>query len=1201
MRKLLVFAALIFTWSLAAVEGVLNEHRVKFGEAELIINAAGEVQMLLNGKPFIKKDHVSVSQNGKFLYSTEWTREPVVLDFNEENGVFTAVITYKKEGVPGYRKTITFKDGELTIENEFTEKIPSTMKAGFTMLLDPAFPLGSTFSSDRTPDGKIEANPQKMNWNLSTRFSGLNFPESNISIQCQPSSWHFHDLRKHGSANVRGYMLGPNLPGKSVIKIRWKELAASANFFPGDTSFETGLGFWMPQGKWKLDDSTAKFGQKSLKLSAPYGSSLICDNLSSGGIALDKDTYTFSVWLKGEIENQPVKLRFIRGTWHRIERRVNVGTQWQRYQITLPASFFAADQEIWYITFDAESSQKALWLDGVQLVKGSNPENYSAPEFACSFNAPNPGNIFIKGENKFFTCGFSSATARSFKATAVIHSLCPEKEFSRATADVTIEPGKVTRLPIGQVPGELGYYRYTVSFSDPSIPPQTTYFIVAAPAIPCEKFFLGSRVENSLTELEILHLLGGEWVSISTRATSWDRAEPEKGRYDMSLFRRADISVNYALSRNLVVRLGCSGTPTWATSAPKDAKVPRNYPPRDFADLENFATYLANYFKGRVFWYELLGESDLSWRATQNWDDQTAARHVANYTKHFAIGARRALPDVRISGCGISSAAAMNFLQMVLPQCHEYLYSVDMHPYTGNRSIGPRGKWTEPENCAIKESLQRTRRVLDGINPAIRHGNGELGFAMDKTVSCDSTYANTFAAIVQRAILLSKAGGAEIVNWYCTYNNDEPPLRFRYGFLRDGSNYTPWPTAATFAQCARILKDARMISEDLLANAISEYCFINPRNGVITLWNSKSEKSIEVTLTSPVDGLEVQNMFGHPLARPDKNGKVTFTVSRHPVHLEFAAEDMDKVKAALRQAEFSVPPVEITIAPGDSRNLKITIANSIFLPFNGTAEVTVTGENINETVTRPVPRIPINGKVDLMIPFTGSGRFQIAVTVTSDRGVKVSGNQLLEIMRVRRQAPGQPMDMSQAVFLGLDALRPVDIANAQIYRGDADISARFSASYDAEYLYLGFDVTDDKHYPGPTANLAYNGDSIQFATHGQSFCLPGASYGKDTAEYNFCMIGNRGQWSSSWQPEVCQDTDKIKCEVVRENNKTIYRVALPWKALGMSTPGNGGVFRGGFVVFETDNTNETLRWLEFSGGVAGGKSVYLFKYFILED
>ena len=98
MRKILLFAALIFSWSLAAAEGVLDEHRVKFGDAELIINAAGEVQMLLNGKPFIKKDHVSVSQNGKFLYSTEWTREPVVIDFNEENGVFTFYFHSAKEG-----------------------------------------------------------------------------------------------------------------------------------------------------------------------------------------------------------------------------------------------------------------------------------------------------------------------------------------------------------------------------------------------------------------------------------------------------------------------------------------------------------------------------------------------------------------------------------------------------------------------------------------------------------------------------------------------------------------------------------------------------------------------------------------------------------------------------------------------------------------------------------------------------------------------------------------------------------------------------------------------------------------------------------------------------------------------------------------------------------------------------------------------
>ena len=1204
MRKLLFLAILIYGWSLAAVEGVLNEHHVKFGGAELILNSAGELQLLLDGELFIKKDLITVTDKSsrQILYSTEWTGEPVKIDFQEDKNVFNAVVFFRKDGIPEYRKTVVFRDGELLIENEFTEKIPSTLNAGFSLRIAPEFPLGGIFSSDaQASDGKIEAEPEAVRWNLATRFSELNFPESKINLQCQPSSWHFHDVRKHEADNVRGYIIGPNLPGKSTIKIRWKEPAVPANLFPGDTSFETGLGHWMPQGGWLLDDSCAKFGRKSLKLTPPFGSTLICGNLSSGGITLNKDNYTFSVWLKGETEDQPVTLRFIRGTWHRSERKFKVNTRWQRYQVPLPVSAFAADKEIWYIAFDAGIDDKALWIDGVQLVKGTAPESYRPPQFVCTFNAPNPGNIFVQGQNRSFSCGLYSSTARQLKISTVVHSLCPEKEVSRADADIALEPGKAAVVDLVDVPADLGYYRCTISFSDPSIPSQSTYFIVAASPVSCRQFFLGARVESSLTELEILHLLGGEWVALSTRATSWDRAEPEKGRYDSSLFKLADTAVNYALSRNLVIRLGCSGTPKWATSAPVDAKAPRNYPPRDWKDLEDFARFLTNYFKGRVSWYEILGESDLSWRATQNWDDKTAASNVADYTRHFAIGAKQALPDVRISGCGISSAAAMNFLQQVLPQCHEYLYSVDIHPYTGSRSIGPRGKWTEPENCGIRENMLRTRRVLDSINPKISHGVGELGYAMDKTVNCDSFHAMTFAAIVQRSILLSKAGGASIVNWYCTYNNDEPPLRFRYGILRDGSNYIPWPAAAAFAQCARILKDANMISEEILVNAINEYSFINPRNGVISLWNAKNGRTIDVTFSSPVDGLEVQNMFGHPLARPSKDEKVSFTVSRCPIHLQFSSCDLDKVKAALRQAEFSVPPVEIAIAPADGRNLRVTISNNIFLPFNGTAEIEISGEDKSETVKRDIPRIPINDKVDLLIPFAGSGQFEINVRVTSDRGAKASARQHLEIMRVRRQRPGQPMDMTDAVFLGLNALRPVDIANAQIYHGDKDISARFGASYDSEYLYLGFDVTDDIHCPGKTANLAYYGDSIQFATNAKSDLLPGASYGKDTAEYNFGFIDGRGQWSSSWQPESCRDTDKIKCEISRKNNEVIYRVALPWRALGMNTPGNGGVFRGGFAVFEKDKVNESMRWLEFSGGIAGGKSTSLFKYFILED
>ena len=1244
--------------------------------ARVEINNAGELSFSLDGRELIRKDHVSLNQGDKFLYSSEWTAEPPEVEIREEDGFWKAVLTVRKEQVGVITKTVVFRDGLLccSVQADRDETFPE-LECGYSVRLASAGSGEIRFSgqADGKPfSGTLPEQPAELRWDVVPAMSELEFPRpgggNGLHIRFEPfapgnrNRWRFHDLRRHPQENMRYLVLSSeekldrNVPSaRNAILFRWgdrktesaladlakacsissPEPAADApaerqpeatpalgrhvtgrNLFPGDSSFESGVGFWLPQGGYALDATEAVDGTRSLRLQAPFLFSYVNGILGSAGILLENDSdYVVSLWMKGEEKNQNVTLRLMRGDWRCLTRECVLGPEWRRFDIRLGRENFDEARERWSISLYS-GERKKIWLDAVQLEKGTVPTDYSSPApVSFSLNSAFAANLFHPEDPAVFQTGFYNSTADPLPLVVkwTVWDAFTSRELHHGKAE-TVLPGKSTTplsLPVGEK-GSLppGFYRLEVNVeaNGTELETREAWFVVTPQVFPAKSRFAGMRCEGALPELTAMRRLGAGWVSLAA-GVDWNLVEPVAGVYDQARLAFADDAVNAALRNGLAVRLGLGGTPRWASEAPDGNDNFSNYPPTDFSHLTAYARFLANRYRGLVVQWEILGEADLSWRGTQNWDDETAAGKIAGYIRAASSGIRQGDPLAKISACGMSSSHAMNFLEMVFARCSDVIDDVDLHPYPGIRNIGPAGKWVEPENNFLVESLAELREVLDRKNPAVGHGVGELGYTLDVTVPPDGKFAFDHAAILQRSFLLAFAAGATKINWYCTFNNDEP-YGYRYGVFRDGEGYQPLPAAAAFAVAAAMTDEMKVVSHQWIANAMIAITLEGEERTVLAIWNGRNDKQIKMNVTAEIP-LEIVNMLGTPVGRAKAGEPLACELGRYPLFFLAGPGCAEKLTQAVMRADYQVPPLDVAVSLENRTTLKLEFRNRVTYPVAGTVELLLSEPFSPEKKEWKLPTVPVNGSSTLEIPFQCAGdsvpeRLEANVNVKTSRGRKVQAEAGFDLFPVFRMPDRKRFDRplqewpGRSVMLTREHIRPPDIMNSGIWKGEKDFSLQFRCAYDADYFYLGIDVEDDIHFPAENIARGYNGDSIQFAADNRKLSPPGDSYSSHNSEFGFALIDGVPQGTAYIAAGETDSSLPLLSRIERQEGKTVYRLGIPWGRMGISGVRPGDVFRAGFVAFDQDGPNESTRWLEFSGGIAGGKHPEQFKTFLLE-
>lgn len=1224
----LLFCMSSGVWAEPQIDGLERRMTKKIGNAEFSINNAGEITLSIGGKPLITKDGGNISMKApekKILYSSEWTKDPAVIDVREEKGSLNIEAVIEKTGVGRFVKKIVFRDGSLSVSEELkrNDKLKNCT-CSYSIRLVPD--LAAT-SFELTKNGELFKKPfpgktGKIEWNIESGMSELAFLNTlvgnyiHIEFPANANSlpWRLDDFRAHSSSVMNGFVL--RTEGceslKAAFNVKWrKHLELAPNIFPGDTSFETGTGFWLPQCGWALDDSTAKDGKKSLRLEGPFFSTCVNGLLGSARVKLEKDTdYTFSVWMKGESEGQQVILRIMRGDWANVAKAVKLSTKWKRFSLTLPKDRMDKDPNLWHISL-ASNEMKKIWLDAVKLEKGSAPSDYVYSEaILCSLDSGVPSNIFLENEPlkfKLSLCNPSSEKRifniqwelKDIDSKVIASGSINEQLANFERKDEIIDlSGKVGR----------GYFKLCIfAGGGEKLFNREAYFAVVPEPRKTGKAFAGIRCSQSFQELSVLPRLGCRWVSLSEMA-GWDRIEDEKGHYDPRSLLVNDDAVSLVHKLGLDVRFAIGRTPRWASTAPEKDPNYSNYPPADFSHLTEFARFMADRYKGKVQIWEILGESDLSWRGKQGWSDEQAAQNVADFTKAVSEGVRKSGSGARVSACGVSSGNALPFMEKVYEKCFEYVDDVDIHPYAGIRNIGPKGTWVTPEKNNLDGMLASVRDILGKYNSRTEYGVGELGYTLDVLSAPFSSFDMESAAILQRSFIISYAAGASRINWYCSYNNDEP-LGYRYGIWRDAEGYQPLPAAAAFAWSAYVLDSSVLLSNKIWAQAVQATAFKQDDNAWLILWNRKNNKDIELEFTSGIDGLSAYNMFGTPSGTWKKNDKVKCIIGTVPIFFKCAASDIQALESSINSGTMHVPPLEIVPALASGKSVKVGLFNKVFAPVSGTLTLSVSNGWMLSDKSAVFKAVPINGKSELLFPLTHeSGSFPDSLTVkadvVTDKGNKLSSSARIDIVWVPETAkkitldgdlsewPGKPLKLSQ------ESIMPPDVLNAKIWKGEKDFSVNFYRAWDNENLYLAFEVFDDIHYLVDSGRLIYKGDCIQIGIDPKNDSAPGEEYNDGDFEFGLAMTP-KGPQSYCWVPGP-DALKSLRYAVKRYSGRTVYEAAIPWRTLAIPDISAGSIFKMGFVVFDKDGANEATRWMELCRGIAGGKNPSAFKYFILE-
>jgi hypothetical protein len=139
------------------------------------------------------------------------------------------------------------------------------------------------------------------------------------------------------------------------------------DYYKHDCRYEIGL-IGDPGALWGIDDTVAKFGARSLRMTQPHERALARVYWNYDPQNDVSVPYTLSCWIKGDRDGIRVTLR----NYGVAGRECTVTRDWARYHLTFDMPVRSAFR--YGLVFDVLTWDRGtIWMDGIQLEKGSEP------------------------------------------------------------------------------------------------------------------------------------------------------------------------------------------------------------------------------------------------------------------------------------------------------------------------------------------------------------------------------------------------------------------------------------------------------------------------------------------------------------------------------------------------------------------------------------------------------------------------------------------------------------------------------------------------------------------------------------------------------------------------------------------------------------------------------------------------------------
>ena len=970
-----------------------------------------------------------------------------------------------------------------------------------------------------------------------------------------------------------------------------------ANLIPGDSSFETGFGVWNERGEIVSD--TAFDGQKSLKLSDSVMTHAVF-TLEPG------QPYVMSCYLKAAEPDTVVHLQGYRTNWdgNYINKWVRPGTQWERFTLEIPAQEIGGHNKFWLLV--KPEKQRSIWLDAVQLEKGSKPESYHAAEavsISSQVLSPVTGNIFHPGEQvKISFQVYNSKETPETRNFQLRISDYYHNELEVKSETITLA-AKSTWHWEYQLPKQerLGFflYQYQLGSKSGDMQQHEGSFCIVMPPLPpaADGRSLFGMSAGPSDRLPALARVGVKAASVAFRWSYYTEKQELAPHLLQDLDDRVDLSLRLGIEPILYLRR----TPRWATMKQHPHDV---FPPREemIPLYEDFAYKVASHFKGRVRNYQLWGgEADLLANSVKNVlekDEEWFSTLVAQLHQYGYKGIKRADPSAVVAVTGVSgvdcSKAKFPFLRQVLEKARGFYDEATVHPYCYPSTFSGDNYVQAPEDNHLPEIYQTASRLAGGL-PV---GNGEFGFAIDRQETLNSAASRRMSDYMLRSFLLTASvPQATRIMWYTVAGNYDSYSIWRWPH--------PRPMVAAYANLAQLLTNTDK-PEELSVGSLVRGLLLRRQSGSLAALWCPSNREVELSLPAAAE-IRLIDCMGNSA---DKNKPIL--LSGTPYFL-VSDKGPEQLLADIKQSSLLVQAVDLELRLQSQERIQIQLSNQLNKELSGKIQINLPGTAegtlpVQQEFSRLRPgvteKIPLELANPLSLRHLNQGASISALVTTAEGDLTFEQKvKVLPCYHVDQNASidGDLTEWDSHPFIELNSSRylyPPDAASHSLWMNPADLSIRAWTGWNEQYFYFAARVYDDKHCNANEVMKIWAGDCIQIAFDTLNNAL-GVGYDSDDRELSFGYSSSAKAplLSQTWPlPQRIPDGCLLACKV---NEGSIdYELAIPFALLQPLKALPGSIFAFNFVATDQD-VNRIDYWMGLTYGICGGKDPSKFEKFVL--
>lgn len=1000
----------------------------------------------------------------------------------------------------------------------------------------------------------------------------------------------------------------------SLFSLLLTAVHAGYNLFPGDSSAEAEAdslinGIHTQVRLAEADDKDAVDGKRSILInwngieqvvyakksdSAGYLNRTVCTTPTLPLEAGKK--YVCSFYAKAEKPGMVITASALPDgeAWQyepgaKVSQKLQLSTQWQRYEIKFTANFRKRTKLRTYalmLDFTGCIPGKVR-LDAVQFEEGSTARKYinAAPVTAGS-------TVYADSPAKIFTAG----KPVSGNLRVAVHQPGTAAKISAVLSDY-----RGNKVKQWQVPCAAGTYPFTLDAVDPgwyklrttvyrgnkAIFSHDTNFISV---VPPEKLAAGIR--------PYLGICGGdpaEQAKIGTRRfqipfywynSRWG-VENTRGKIDWTNFR---LRITEAKKHGFSVKVNVNvySTPPWFYTGSEAKSSNRVPPPESHKDWFSLLGKLLNEFGSMIdeieFGAEDNGRLGLNSYYMKKYPDGVerdaggqgwlvagkAFNDLMNFEKLACLEVRRLAPHIRTSVLRPSQGLPADhwlFVRKALEKIGRGPVCFGLDTYAAIPFYyGPDIKSNNGSTDDRFETIRRAEKWLKKYTGASEIFMSECGTAVDTRCADDGPYRIRQCEQMARDLITSRCAGFYAFDWFLGINYFPCLSHTPYCFsmIHNGRIQS---IAAVYSAAGHILENVTQ-SKFFTPDETTRIAVFKKADGSATaaVWGENGT-------SADLSGLTLTDIMGKKV----KAGKIALSAS--PLYIRH--QNFDTLLNRMKNLKLNIAsPCQLYFAPAGKNSLVIRFVNRM-KNTDFASDIKITENGISKRCHLAIPggailhrKVKLSGP-DRRIEVLLSGK-KFSYTVPEVKSIPYGTIRKAVLDSVTEQTK----------LLPADPWIP--------WNGPDDFSYKLLASWDKNDLHVCVEVKDDMHFPGSSP---WSGDGMQLAVDASgdsSFLL---RHNADDLEIGMTL--------SKHGPKLIRSIGKAeikKFNAVRDESRklTIYTFSLPWKELGV-IPAAGQMIGISTVVFDDDRGKGMEYYGRTGGGITVVKRPDMYDKFILEE